>query len=107
VQHGFKKQCSCETQLLHTVHDIAVTLNIKERELDAMVLDFSKALINSHINDCVKKLGHYGVSSTTLQWIEDFLCYHSQQVAVDGYCSVSLLVTSGICVGPTVVSVLH
>ena len=40
-QHGFRKQHSCESQLLLTVHDIITSLNAGDR-LDAIVLDFSK-----------------------------------------------------------------
>ena len=40
---------------------------------------------------------------TTLQSREDFLCDHSQQVVVDGYCNASMLVISGVPQG----SVLH
>ena len=41
-QHGFRKQRSCETQLLLTIHDFTTSLEAGE-QLDAVVLHFSKA----------------------------------------------------------------
>ena len=41
-QHGFHKQRSCETQLLLTIHDFTSSLEAGN-QLDAIVLDFSKA----------------------------------------------------------------
>lgn len=40
-QHGFRKQRSCVSQLLLTIHDITASLNAGD-QLDAIVLDFSK-----------------------------------------------------------------
>ena len=42
LQHGFRRQRSCESQLLHVSHDIAKTFN-QSNQVDAAVLDFSKA----------------------------------------------------------------
>ena len=41
-QHGFRRGCSCETQLLLTVNDFAENLNRNE-QTDVIFLDFSKA----------------------------------------------------------------
>ena len=42
AQHGFRKQRSCETQLINTVHNFASALNNRE-QIDAILLDMSKA----------------------------------------------------------------
>ena len=42
-QHGFQMNRSCETQLLSTVNDIAENLDAG-RQINVMLLDFSKAL---------------------------------------------------------------
>ena len=41
-QHGFRSGCSCETQLLITIHDFANNLN-NQKQTDAILLDFTKA----------------------------------------------------------------
>ena len=41
-QHGFCQQCSCESQLILTVHDLAKTLD-KRLQTDVIKMDFSKA----------------------------------------------------------------
>ena len=41
-QHGFRKKCSCETQLLSTVQEI-VSSTAKEKQVDVILLDFEKA----------------------------------------------------------------
>ena len=42
AQHGFRKARSCETQLITTIRDFANCLN-KSSQVDAVLLDFSKA----------------------------------------------------------------
>ena len=41
-QHGFRKQCSCETVIVNNPHDFTSSLKAGN-QLDAIVLDFSKA----------------------------------------------------------------
>ena len=41
-QHGFRKKCSCETQLLETISDLTSALDAGH-EVDVLFLDFSKA----------------------------------------------------------------
>ena len=42
LQHGFRKNRSCETQLIKTVNDLAKSMNHGE-QIDSILLDFSKA----------------------------------------------------------------
>ena len=42
VQHGFRKERSCETQLLVVIQEIAYSLGLSQ-QVDTIILDFSKA----------------------------------------------------------------
>ena len=71
-QHGFRRRKSCETQLISTIHDFATTLNNAE-QVDAILLDLSKAFDKvPHIRLC-HKLSYYGIVGLTLEWIDNFL----------------------------------
>ena len=67
-QHGFCKQRSCETQLLLTIHDFTTSLDGGE-QLDAVVLDFSKAYNKVPHKYLCMKLEHYGIRGPTLLWL--------------------------------------
>ena len=41
-QHGFRRSCSCESQLLGTIHDFEICLN-NGGHIDALFLDLAKA----------------------------------------------------------------
>jgi len=45
VQHGFRENHSCETQLITTIHDKATHLNSGD-QVDVLFLDSSKAFDN-------------------------------------------------------------
>jgi hypothetical protein len=95
AQHGFRKARSCETQLLVTVHDIANSLADGD-QVDAILLDFSKAFDKVPHQRLLHKLQYYGVRGTTLSWIESFLVGRTQQVALEGIFSSTAAVTSGV-----------
>ena len=59
-QHGFRKRRSCETQLIATVHDFAITLN-NGGEVHAILLDLSKAFDTVPHNKLSHKLSSYGI----------------------------------------------
>ena len=67
-QHGFGKHRSCESQLLTTVQDLASGLD-NSQQIDAILLDFSKAFDKVPHQILLIKLEHFGVRGTTLQWI--------------------------------------
>ena len=90
-QHGFRKKRSCETQLLVTVHDLAAGL-----EIDAILLDFSKAFDKVTHKRLATKLHHYGIRDQNLSWIKSFLTDRSQQVVLDGKSFSPAPVTSGV-----------
>lgn len=94
-QHGFRKQRSCELQLLLTIHDITASLNVGD-QLDAILLDFSKAFDRVPHKCLCMKLEYYGIRGTALHWLENFLSVRTQQVMLDGCCSDILPVISGV-----------
>ena len=94
-QHGFRKHRSCESQLLTTVQDLASGLD-NSQQIDAILLDFSKAFDKVPHQRLLIKLEHYGVRGTILQWIKSFLSDRTQKVVVEGKSSSSAPVTSGV-----------
>ena len=82
-QHGFRKSRSCESQLLLTVQDIAKGLD-EGKQIDAILLDFSKAFDKVPHARLLTKLDYYGVRGNTLGWIRDFLGNRTQKVILEG-----------------------
>ena len=94
-QHGFRKQHSCETQLVTTIEDLAKGLDLRQ-QIDLLILDFSKAFdVVSH-RLLLGKLEHYGVRGNTLGWVTDWLTDRTQRVVIDGECSEDAPVLSGV-----------
>lgn len=94
-QFGFRKKRSCESQLLLTVNDLAEGLRDKE-QVDAILLDFSKAFDRVPHERLLLKLHHLGVRGVLLDWVRDFLSGRSQQVVLEGKRSQTAKVTSGV-----------
>ena len=99
-QHGFREGYSCTTQLVHTIHDWATSLNQKldsrVTQIDCILLDFSKAFDRVAHKRLLAKLEMYGIRGNMLHWIESFLSGRSQQVSVNGTHSSPIDVISGI-----------
>ena len=95
AQHGFRKSRSCETQLLVTTHDFAKTLSDR-KQVDVVLLDFSKAFDKVPHQRLMSKLHYYGVRNNTLGWIKAFLSGRTQQVVVEGVHSSPACVLSGV-----------
>ena len=70
-QHGFRTRRSCETQLITTVQELAKNMS-SGKQIDAILLDFSKAFDKVPHKRLLMKLDHYGIRGTTLKWIQDF-----------------------------------
>jgi hypothetical protein len=94
-QHGFRAKRSCESQLIQTVHDLALGLDTKVQH-DIGILDFSKAFDKVSHNKLLSKLDWYGIKGKTHSWLQDFLVGRKQQVVVDGESSGEIDVTSGV-----------
>ena len=77
------------------VSDIAHNLD-KGEEIEACVLDFSKAFDKVNHNNLLLKLAQQGISHQLISWIESFLSERSQKVVIDGEESLEAAVTSGV-----------
>jgi len=94
-QHGFRKQHSCETQLLSTIHELMKyrDLNI---QVDLAILDFSKAFDVVPHHSLLGKLEYYGIRGNINKWITNFLIGRQQCVVVEGEQSAFVTVDSGV-----------
>ena len=95
VQHGFRKNRSCESQLIFTIQDLAKGIDLGE-QIDLILLDFSKAFDKVPHKRLLYKAEYYGISRSTLWWIRDFLSSRNQRVIVDGKSSHTAPVRSGV-----------
>ena len=103
AQHGFRPGHSCQTQLLVTVNDLALAID-HCKQVDAIILDFSKAFDKVSHKKLISKLNHYGIRKNLLHWLQTFSTNSSQRVVVDGeasdWCHVSSGIPQGIVIGP-------
>ncbi len=95
LQHGFREKRSCETQLIQLIDDLAHTLT-HGKQVDLVLLDFSKAFDKVTHLKLLFKLQEHGVSDLTLNWIQSFLTGRSQTVVLEGETSSEVPVTSGV-----------
>ena len=83
--------------------DLSRGLNEKQ-EVDAILLDFSKAFDKVPHQRILLKLQHYGVYGNLLEWIKYFFSARTQEVVIDGTMStpssVSSAVPHGTVLGP-------
>ena len=63
-QHGFRQKRSCKTQLVTTVRDFADCLN-RKGQIDAVLLDFSKAFDKVDHEKLLTKLHSLGIGILT------------------------------------------
>ena len=92
LQHGFRRNHSCESQLLSLFQDLASSTT----QTDMLIMDFSKAFDKVPHKRSNYKLNLYGIRGNTLELITDFLCSRSQRVVLDGATSDSAPVLSGV-----------
>ena len=91
-QYGLRARRSCETQLL-TLADKLVSGLDKRQQHNLIVLDFAFDHVpHEHL---LRKMDHYGVRGSTLEWIRAFFTVRVQQVTVEGATSDSIQVLSG------------
>ena len=95
LQHGFRKQHGCETQLLTVVEDLAKGLD-SGSQCDLVILDFQKAFDKVPHSRLLRKLEFCGVKDQTHKWIKNWLTMRTQRVVVDGEQSPLAEVTSGV-----------
>ena len=93
--HGFRAKHSRETQLLLTTHEM-LKLRDTGKQLDVVILDFSKAFDKVPHRRLQGILDFYGIRGNLLIWAEAFLIGRTQSVLVDGIKSKEEDVHSGV-----------
>jgi Reverse transcriptase (RNA-dependent DNA polymerase)/Endonuclease-reverse transcriptase/PHD-finger len=96
-QHGFVPGRSCSTLLTKVLDDWQYALeDPKCKQVDAVLLDWSKAFDQISHKKLLDKLSHYGINGPLHNWLEDFLIRRSQRVVYKGAESSFVDVTSGV-----------
>ena len=83
AQHGFRPGCSCETQLINTVENLAWSVNDRN-QTDLLILDFSKTFDELAHKCRLLKLEYYCIRGLVLAWIKAWLIGRTQQVVLEG-----------------------
>ena len=83
LQHGFRERRSCKTQLIQLVEDLGRQL-VTGKQVDLILLDFSKAFDNVSHPKLLFKLSQHGVIGNTLNWIIVLLVGLTQAVMLEG-----------------------
>ena len=95
LHYGFRERRSCETQLIQLVVDLGRKL-VTGKQVDLILLDFSKAFDKVSHPKLLFKLSQHGVKGNTLNWIRAFLVGRTQAVVLEGESSSEVPVTSGV-----------
>ena len=83
MQYGFRQGRSCEHALLKAQQVLLDSLSRRQVSL-LLLIDFSKAFDMVEHSVLLKKLEHYGIRGTALQWIASYLENRTQFVSIDG-----------------------
>jgi hypothetical protein len=86
LQHGFRKNRLCETQLLEFIDDCTKNME-NSLQTDVLIGDFSKAFDKVNHNLLTHKLHYYWIQSKTNTWIHNFLSNRIQAVLLEGEAS--------------------
>ena len=82
-QHGFRQKRSCDTQLIQTVHDLAKCLHDGE-QVDAVLLDLSKALYKVPHARLEAELDYYGIRGNTLAPVDQMFPFSTLPTSCPG-----------------------
>jgi hypothetical protein len=89
IQHGFRCNRSCVTQLLNVFHDLGRAFD-SGNEIDLLYLDFAKAFDSVSHSKLLFKLKSFGISGQLLNWFADYLHNRKQRVVIEGVSHLSL-----------------
>ena len=94
-QHGFRPGYSCQTQLIDFIENVQHATD-QQKQVDLILLDFSKAFDTVPHQSLLTKLAHYGIQGDAHKWIRSWLTLRLQRVVVDGEASDFVRVKSGV-----------
>lgn len=94
-QHGFRKRYSTTTQLLDVIHKASMAL-ANHRTYHLISFDFAKAFDKVPHHLLLHKLRTYMFHDSVVDWIECWLLDRTSVVKVNGICSQSFNITSGV-----------
>lgn len=94
-QHGFRKNYSCETQLLSFTNDLFSAVD-SSSTVHCIFIDFSKAFDTVCHKLLLYKLSKLNLDPTVLKWIESFLFNRTQFVTANEFNSSLCPVMSGV-----------
>lgn len=94
-QHGFRKNYSCETQLLAFTNDLFSAMDCLIT-VDCIFIDFSRAFDTVSHTLLLYKLSKLNLDPNILKWIECFLSNRTQFVTANEHNSPHCPVTSGV-----------
>ena len=97
-QHGFIHKRSTCTNLLESVHDWSINLELRKKS-DVIYFDFKKAFDSVSHSKLVTKLQCYGFAGNLLYWLQQFLSGRCQTVKIDSSFSAPSGVSSGVIQG--------
>ena len=83
TQHDFREKRSCEIQLIQFVEDLSRQL-IQGKQVDLVLLDFSKAFDKVNHLKLFFKLSQHGIRGNTLTWIKSFSVGRTQAIVLEG-----------------------
>ena len=83
MQYGFRSGRSCEHALLNAQSTLLNSLNKNQISL-LLLIDFSKAFDMVEHSILLKKLYHYGIRGTALNWLKSYLENRQQFVTING-----------------------
>ena len=78
-QHGFRLECSCESQVITVCREIADSLD-EGVGIDAIIIDFSRAFDLVPHDRLLTKLTASGVDSRVVVWVREFLVGRRKRV---------------------------
>jgi len=91
---------------LLAINDFVINLNSKG-QTDVIFLDFSNAFDRVSHQHLYRKLHHYGIRGSLLEWLKHFLSNSQQRVIVNGEQNDPADVTSGVPQDTVIVSVFY
>ncbi|KAF7235926.1 RNA-directed DNA polymerase from mobile element jockey [Varanus komodoensis] len=95
TQHGFRKNRSCQTNLVEFCDKVSRRLDGGDA-VDVVYLDFSKAFDKVPHDTLVEQLRSFGIHQSSVRWIRAWLNDRKQKVTISGESSGWQPGTSGV-----------